>query len=628
MNDDYSQLYEFEGFRVDAGKRLIYGLDGEPLPLSPKVFETLLYLIENRQKVVEKDDLMQAIWQNTFVEENNLNKNISTLRRVLGEKRGEHRFIVTVPGHGYRFVPEVKIIEKKNAVQATEQSADELDILPAKTPPRPSKIIFFLAAAGISVLILAAGVYFYYGRNSSKTAPDNKIKTLAVLPFAPIVAENRNEAFELGMADSLISKLAESHEIIVRPFDSVRRYASLEQDTLAAGRELGTDAVLSGTIQTADDRIRVSARLFRTADGKQLWTGQFDEKLTDIFAVQDSISQRVASALKIRFKEEPKKRGTENLQAYEFYMKGRFHSYKALRTELETGISYFQKACEADPNYALAYVGLADAYRAMSLAGEQPSDAFLPKAKAAANKALETDAELSEAHAVLGSIMFWYDWDWNAAEQHFKRALELDPNSSDTRQFYAHLLSNTGRHAEALAQIKRARELDPLNLRVNALEAMFLLHAGRTDEAIDAARKNLELDSNFWLTNTVLSWAYINKGMFSEAVAVTRRQSELSPNISEPVASGIYALVRSGRVEEARILLGKLVKAAGERYVFPYNLALAYNGVGEREKAFEYLEKGFTVKDLRMAFLKVDRRWDNLRSEPRFIDLLRRINLE
>ena len=243
----------------------------------------------------------------------------------------------------------------------------------------------------------------------------------------------------------------------------------LDQNSLTAGRELGVETVLDGTIQTADNRIRISAQLFRVSDGKQLWTGQFDEKFTDIFAVQNSISERVATALKIRLGNKEKKRQTENVEAYQLYMKGRYYLIKASKPDTELSVSYFQQAIELDPNYALAYAGLADAYRGQTVGGEMPSSEVMPKAKAAALRAIELDDTLAEAHANLGHIYFWYDWDWNAAEKQHQRALELDPNSADTHQFYAHLLSNTGRHTEALAEIKRARELDPLNLRARRI---------------------------------------------------------------------------------------------------------------------------------------------------------------
>ena len=289
MNESQSQIYEFDEFRADAAKRLLTKGDGEQIPLTPKVFDTLLYLVKNSGKVIEKDELMREIWTDSIVEENNLNQNISILRRVFGEKPGEQRFIVTIAGHGYRFVPEAKLISdsKFGIVDIkTEESVSENQI--AKDEAHTTKEVneiknqkskiqnrkWLPALAVLSVLALgAAGFYMWRGNEKSLDAP---IKTVAVLPFKPLVAENRDEALELGMADTLISKLSGGEEIVVRPLSVIRRYNSVEQDVLSAGRELGVESILDGTIQTWGDRIRISARLLRTSDGKQLWAGQFD----------------------------------------------------------------------------------------------------------------------------------------------------------------------------------------------------------------------------------------------------------------------------------------------------------------------------------------------------------------
>ncbi len=638
MNEPQLQIYEFDKFRVDAAKRLLTKADGEQIRLTPKVFDTLLYLVRNGGKVIEKDELMREIWTDSIVEENNLTQNVSILRRVFGEKPGEHRFIVTVAGHGYRFVPDVRAIsdlgfgiadiKPKKTVFENESEKIENQIAKDKKrsikhekPNRSRLVAVFSGLISLSLL----GFYAWRGNEKSVTAP---IKTVAVLPFKTLAAQSRDEALELGMADTLISKLSGGEEVTVRPLSSVRRYVALEQNSVMAGRELGVESVLDGTIQTADNRIRISARLFRVSDGKQLWTGQFDEKFTDIFDLQDSISERVATALRIRLGGKEKKRQTENVEAYQLYMKGRFHVLKAIKSEIATGISYFGQAIEADPGYGFAHVGIADAYRAMTLAGEMPANEFLPKAKAAANKAIEIDETLAEAHSALGSILFWYDWDWNAPENQFKRALELDPNSSDTHLFYAHLLSNTGRHTEALAKIKRARELDPLNLRINALEGLFLLHAGQIDEAITIFQKTLELDPNFRLANMFVARAYIEKGMFAEAIAATRKARELSAVATEPIAYGSYAYAESGNLVEARAGLDELIKFSKARWVPPYNIALIYNALGESGKALDYLEKAYAEKDVRMVFLKVEPKWNNIRNEPRFIDLMRRMNFK
>lgn len=664
MSNKPNDLYEFDKFRLDVSERILWRA-GERVPLSEKAFDTLVVLVKRGNHLVSKDDLLTEVWADAIVEENNLDKNISILRKVLGERADKGKFIETVRGHGFRFVPSVQIlvseIQAPNPVEseiepvALKNESENLNLqnesqirglkLPddfqAQKPkfgtdriPNPESRIpnrkWFAVAAVLSILAFGVVAGFYWRRENPKSAPAAApIKSIAVLPFKPLVAENRNEALELGIADALISNLSGGDgEIIAHSVSSVRRFNNLEQDALAAGRELGVDSVLEGNIQTAGDRIRISARLLRVSDGEPLWAEQFDEKFTDIFAVQDSISERVAAALKIRLGKAQKKRPTENVEAYQLYMKGRFHVHKAIKSEIETGILYFGQAIEADPQYALAYVGLADAYRAMSLAGEMPAREFLPKAKTAASKAIEIDDTLAEAHAYLGHIMFWYDWDWAAAESHHKRALELDPNSADALQFYAHLLSNLGRHTEALARIKRARELDPLNLRINALEGMFLLHAGQTDEAIARLQKTLELDANYRLAIMFSARAYSEKGMFAEAVAAADKARELSVVSTEAIAFGAYALAKSGKIAEARAALDELLELSKSSYVPPYNIALVYNALGDSGKALDCLEKSFTEKDVRITFLKVEPKWNNLRGEPRFVDLMRRMNFE
>lgn len=624
MNEPQTYIYEFDEFRIDAAKHLLLKGETEIVPLMPKAFETLLYLVKNSGKVIEKNELMSAIWSDTIVEDNNLTQNISALRRIFGEKPGEHRFIVTVPGRGYKFVPEVWEVVEEETIEPEffESESETAEIRKSKTEDRKTARFWF-AALMIFIVLSLSGFGLYYWRESSKPA-DDSIKTVAVLPFKPLVAENRNETLELGMADTLISKLS-GGEIIVRPLSAVRQYSNLEQDSLTAGRELGTEAVLDGTIQTSGERIRVSARLFRTADGRQLWAGQFDEKLTDIFTVQDSISERVASALKIRLGSREKKRYTENVEAYQLYMKGRFHALRLTRAETDKAIDFFNQTITLDPNYALAYVGLAEAYAPMALTSGAPSWEVMPKAKNAALKAIELDETLAEAHAVLGLIIFWYDWDWQAAEKQYLRALALNPNSSEARFAYAHLLSNTRRHEKAMTEIKRAIELDPLSLRYNAIEGQILFFAGRNDEALDRLQKTIDLEPNFWLAQLFISRVYSEKGMHGEAVAAAKKAGDISGN-SQSIAYRAYALAKGGKTAEARLLLDELLKLSADSYVPPYNIAVVYNGLGEKAKALDYLEKGFAEKDGRMVFLTVEPMWNSLRSEPRFQDLTRRMN--
>ena len=658
MKAENSVIYEFGEFRLDAAKRLLLRADGEIVPLTPKVFETLRYLVRNSEKIIEKDELLAAVWTDTIVEENNLSQNISALRKLFGEKRGEHRFIATVPGQGYKFVAEVSEVTWTAAQANSVEGADsprKLENSDAEMPVAEISEIESrkLQPAGtsesktenqssgnkkssrarigvfsvIGILALLSGWFYFVKRNTNPLAEGNAaIKTIAVLPFKPLIAQNRDEALEMGMADALISKLGTGEDIVVRPLSSVRRYASLEQDSLAAGHELGTDAVLDGSIQTAEERVRVSARLIRTSDGKQLWAGQFDEKFTHIFAVQDSIADKAAAALKTKLEKRPKSY-TENLEAYQLYLKGRFHFLKITRPETERAVSYFEQAIKIDANYALAYAGLADAYRGLAVAGELSPSEFLPKAKAAAQKAVELDDTLPDAHAVLGFIIFWLDWDWQECERHYKRALELNPNNPDTLIYYANLYSNLGRHSEALAMAKRARELDPLNLRTNALEGQFMIHAGQTDQALERLQKTLELDQNHWLANIFTVSAYIEKGMYREAIEQARRAGDVYDSTRANAFLG-YALAKSGREREARAELEKLLRLAKETYVSPYNMAMIYNGLGDREETLRWLERGYEQRDPRITFLKVEPKWNNLRGEPRFAEIMRQMNFE
>jgi len=629
MSNVNRELYEFGTFRLDVAERLL-SREGERVPLSEKAFDTLCVLVRRGNHLVSKDELLNEVWPDAIVEENNLDKNISLLRQVLGERTGEGKFIETVRGHGFRFVPDVRQVEEDEIdIEPVEGSLLLTETISTDITPEPGtrslRTRFLPVAALIVAALIVAGVIgIYFWQRSS---PNATTKTIAVLPFKSLVALERDEALELGMADALISKLSEADEITVRPLSAVRRYDSPDQDSITAGRQLNVDAVLDGSLHTSGDRIRVIARLVRVSDGKQLWTAQLDEKFTDIFRVQDSISERVATALKIRLTNKENRRYTENVEAYELYMKGRFHALRLTRAETDKAIAYFQQAIELDRNYALPYLGLANAYLPMALTSGVPSWQVMPKAKEAALRAVGIDPGNSEGYVILGLISFWYEWDWQAAEKNYQRALDLDPKSADAHFAYAHLLSNSGRHERALAEIKLARELDPLLLRINALEGQILFFAKDYDNALDRLQKTIDLDSNFWLSHLFISRVYTEKGMHSEAVAEAKKAAELSGN-SQSHAYRAYALAKWGKLSEARAVLTELLKSATETYVPPYNIAVAYNAVGEREKTLEYLEKGFSERDVRMAFLKVEPQWDSLRSEPRFVDLIKRMKIE
>ena len=468
--------------------------------------------------------------------------------------------------------------------------------------------------------------------NASPLATPSVEKRMAVLPFKPLRPENRDQALELGMADTLITKLSNSREIIVPSLNSVRKYGGLEQDPVAAGRELKVNSILEGNVQKVNDRIRVTARLISVPDGVSLWAGTFDEKFTDVFTLQDAISQKVVDALALRLSGEEKKRltkrYTENVEAYQLYLTGRYHWSRLTPPDIRKAIGFFQQAIDLDSNYALAYFGLAEANRSLSINADIPSKECLPQAKAAARKALEIDDSLAEAHASLSFSLIWFDWDWAGGEKEAKRAIALNPHSAHAHFAYAHVLSDLGRHDEAIAEIARARELDPVFLLYRGLEGMFLHHAGRNDEAGANLQKVLELDPDFWITHLVLGKVYIQQRKYPEAIAEFGKARQLSHGNSEAIGSIGYVDALMGDKAKARAVLEELKTLSNQHYIPPYNIALVYHGIGRQSEALALLEKACEERDVRITLLKVDPRWDSLRSNPRFAAILKRIGLQ
>lgn len=565
MSHEIRRSYEFDSFRIDPAERQLLR-DGMHVPLTPKVFETLLALVEHGGHLVEKEELMKLVWAEAFVEEANLARCVHMLRKALGEGRGGRRYIETVPKRGYRFNGEVRVHER--------------------------------AVAG---------------------AP---IKTLAVLPFNSLVAEDREEALEVGMADTLISRLGNSREIVVRPLGVVRKYGGLEQDAVQAGRALAVDSVLDGSIQRSGENIRVNVRLVRTADGASLWAGTFDEQFTDIFVVQDAISNKVAAALALQLggKEHKHltKRYTENVEAYHSYLKGRFHWNKRAPQDLRKAIEHFKQAIALDPNYALAFAGLADAYTLLANAGA-PAHEIMPEARASALKAVSLDDNLAEAHAALGNTIIYYDYDFAEAEREHKRAIELNPNYATARHWYSELLMGLGRHEEATAEIRRALEIDPLSLILNRQYGACLLFARRYDAAVEQMRKTVELDTNFAVGHSTLSVSYRMKGDYAESVEELARFQELVGG--EQTAALMRESFAGGGWQ------GFLRAMTGEprpTNLTPYNLATFHAELGEKDNAFAELNKSYQNREAILGLLNVDPRFDSLRDDPRFQDLLRR----
>ncbi|MGH9838611.1 MAG: tetratricopeptide repeat protein [Blastocatellia bacterium] len=628
-----SHFYEFDAFRLDAGRRLLLR-DGDSVTLAPRTLNMLLVLIEHRGAVLSKDELMKQLWPDTVVEENNLTVIISALRKALGEDPHQHRYIVTIPGRGYSFVAEVRESLDEGAGQVSEGSEERGLHRSAglAMPLRASgwKVIL----AGLLLILISVPAYLFLSDKSNSAGPaetERPVRTIAVLPFRNLGGESGDEYLSLGMADALITRLGNLQQVMTRPTSAVLKYSGSGADPLAAGRELAVDALLEGRIQKLEDRIRVTVQLIRVSDGQPLWSEKFDEQFTNIFAVQDSISEQVARALALKLssaeREQLTKRHTENTEAFQLYLKGRYFWNKRSAEGLRKAGEYFQQAIARDPGYALAYAGLADCYNLLSYyQGGSPKESF-PKAKAAAARALELDESLAEAHTSLGLAAMCFDWDWAAAEREYQRALELNPHYATAHQWYAEYLTVMGRQPEARAEVRRASETDPLSLIVTAAEG-YISYFGRDfDETIRHSEKALEMDPHFVPAHWFLGWGYVQKGMFAEAAGAFQKAVSISGGNSWVLADLGHAYAVSGQKAKAREIIGQLEMKSRRQYVSPYEMALVYAGLNEREQALAWLRKAFEDRAWQLIFLRVEPKFDPLRADSRFTALLRDVGL-
>jgi serine/threonine-protein kinase len=613
---DMPRWYEFGDFRLDAVARRLWRNDGARVSLTPRVFDTLLCLVEHSGAVLAKEALIAAVWPGRIVEENNLSQSISALRRALGERTDGPRYILTVPGRGYRFIADAQV----RAVQAHEQVVGG-----AVVPLRRTEH----AAARPMTLVVDAQARPSTAASATASA---SARVLVVLPFRPLLAAKHDEVLAMGMAEVLIARLSDSPELAVRPLSLVRHHDLQARDPLATGRALGADIILDGGLQREQGQLRVTARLLRVADGVALWADHFDVEFTGVFDVQDAIAERVSKALALRLGGQAKRgltrRDTRNVDAYQCYLTGRHHIAKLTPLEIRRGIEMFERAIALDPLYALAYAGAADAYRRLPIAGDwRPTEAF-PQAQSAALEALALDDGLCEAHVALGFVRFWYDWRWAAAEVLFRRAIELGPDSAEAHLGLAHLLSNLGRHDEAVSEIARARMLDPMSLIANTLEASFLSLAQRDDDARLRLQKTFEIEPDFWVAHLHLGGIHLKSGRMADAIAAVRRARVLSGDGPQTIAALAYLYARDADPDRARSLLQEFGALSAQRYVPPSNFAIVHCGLGQTAQALDWLDRAYAERDVRVTFLRVDRRWDALRDHPRFMALARRVGLD
>jgi len=486
-------------------------------------------------------------------------------------------------------------------------------------------------AIAMALLILVAGGFglnqLFRGRDESAKGGPPAVKSIAVLPFKPLTADSRDESLGLGMAETLIMRLSKLRQITVRPLSAVSRYTSLQQDAVAAGRELKTQAVLDGTMQKLGDRIRVTVRLHDTKDGRLIWSEQFDEKAADIFKVQDSISERVAQDLAVRMTEDERQRlrkhSTESAEAFEHYIRGRAYLNQANADSGFKALESFSQAVSLDPNYGSAYSGLSDVYNLASDNFLAPKTA-LPKARKYAEKALASDESLDEAHLSMAQVRWWGDWDKQGTETEFKRALDLNQSYAMAHLEYGRFLTQQSRFEEAIAQMKLAEEIDPQSERIRYESGWIYYCARQYDRAISLYREALSMDMSSAQTHRRIGLAFAQKGLLGEAIAELGRAVEIREDAAyESDLGWLYATM--GKKNEVHKALNKLQELSKQKYVSPCYIARIYAGLGDKEHMFQLLEKAYQDHSDRLLDLPGDPVFDAYRTEPQFLDLIHRV---
>jgi TolB-like protein/DNA-binding winged helix-turn-helix (wHTH) protein len=636
--------FEFGSFRLDTCDRVL--LRGrERLELPPRVFDTLLALVQSGGRLVEKDELMRTVWPNTAVEENNLSQAVYLLRKILQDGDG-NRYIETVPKRGYRFVarvrelgPEVEssIKERPSQVQLGPDNGNSGNHIssqsPIKTPPKPRWLVWCLAGlvgAFATLLVVQASRWRDRQKNQSDSEP---IRSLAVLPLQNLSNDPAEEYFADGMTDELITELAQVRQLKVVSKTSIMQYKGVRRLLPQIGRELGVDAVVEGSILRSGNRVRITAQLIRTATDHHIWAKAYEGDLNNVLSLQALVAEAITDEVKLGLTPAERNRFRVSRpvdpEAYEDYLRGRYYWNRREVGAFQKAIEFYNQAIKKDPNFALAYSGLADCDTLLALDTLGPG--LMAEAKAAALKAIELDDGLAEAHTSLAAVRIFLDWDWTGSELEFKRALDLNPNYAPAHHWYGNiLLGPLGRHEEAIAELNRARELDPLSLIINADLGYAYYLARRYDSAYTQYQKVLVMDRNFVPVHHDLLMYYAQKKMYDAWLQEEIADFELVGDperalvLKHLYANGGFPAVML-KMAESR---GAPESSAKVREQGSFcTAAEAYAALQAKRPALAALEQCYVAREPGLIYLKVEPAWDSLRSEPAFQNLEHLIGL-
>ena len=640
MEDDHQTRgrLRFGVFELDlrAGELRKHGLR---VRLQEQPFQVLATLLLHPGEVVTREELQKKLWPaDTFVDfDHGLNKTINKIREALGDSAESPRFVETVARRGYRFLAEVKVADvaparaPEHATQPlpgaeTPELPDSAD-KPAPPKPTPLRAVWKLSVFAVLLVIASLATWKLY----SWKHPSPLIRSLAVLPLESLSSDASQDYFADGMTDELISDLGQISALRVISRTSVMVYKHARKPLPQIARELDVDAVVEGTVLRSGDQVRITAQLIEAATDKHLWSQSYEGQLRDTLALQNQVARAIADQIRINLNSQEqaalKNVRVVNPEAYESYLKGRYFWNKRTTDGLKVALAYFNQAIDEDPTYAQSYSGLADTYALLGdwqYAVMTPKEA-LPKAKAAASKALELDSALGEAHNSLAFCLDGFDWDFPSAGKEFQRAIELNPGYATAHHWYAWHLSLLGRYDDAIVEMKKAESLDPLSLIINADLAEVLLLAHSYDQSIRQSQKTIEMDPNFALAHNQLGQAYLQKQMREEAITELQKAVQLSAGSPTCLANLARADAASGKMSEAEKLLSDLKKRSNPGHSHSSEIAVIYAALGDKNQAMTWLEKGYEERFNPGVLLRPG--FDPLRSEPRFQELLRRIGL-
>jgi len=637
------RFYEFGPFRLDPNRHRLF-LGDEVVALSPKAIQTLILLVENRGKLLERETLMDALWPHVIVEDANLTVAVSQLRKALNQNGDKGGFIETIPRVGYRFVadtcevieaPESLILQQRTHLQPMTDKAEaneittappelqaKISLMPEQRRPRRMQRRLIVALALCLTIAVAAVAYRFVRSDSS--APGN-IGSVAVLPLKNLTGDPTAEYFSDGITESIISELSKIPELKVISRASVFVFKGKEIDPREAGRRLGVASIVEGSLLKSKDRIRVQLRLVAAADGHIIWSGDsYERAAADIFEVQDEISCNVAEHLRPVFcAGKPARRSTENVAAYEAYLKGRYYMSQRTAEGLMKAIQFFQQAIEIDARYALAYCDLAESYKLAVWYVPMPASEAVPELQTAAIKAMELDSSLAEAHTAMAEV-YSFQWRWKESLAENERAITLHPGYGAGHHNVALALALIGRNADAITHIRRARELDPLSVIINTDFGWVYYLGHRYDEAIAQYQKALELDPNFTLAHFDLALAYSALARHDQAIAEMQNARGRG---SDYLAGLGYLYAVAGRRAEALTSLAELQGLAKQQYVPPYHFAWIYAGLGDKDKAISLLQQVYAEHTQHVVDFKTVPMFDSLRSDERFQELVQKVGL-